>query len=417
MVRRQSSHLVALCVVAGVLTGTARAERPLAPQSKRISTGEHKLANAQSVAFSPDGRLVAAAFGGASNGRFPLKPTEGGIAVWNAETGKRVQFVGEYGDIVSLNFTSDSKSLLYGRLYTPGDSVDDDTMALVDIATGEKSQPWGRFGRWHVCAASPTQDVLLMEHGAAIAHVMSQAELRAGKQEGIELAFADSYSPRCAAFSPQGKCFAVVHGRTKPIPDADGKVRPNAKRIVYDSLTLFDTDMQGVRCRVTNDALADCYAVSLAPDGKWIATGHRRGVVRIWDGKKNEPARTLTVPSDGDARPIFSPDGQTLAVLAQASSSRTWRYADTPSGFAFDEADSGVQSEVVFFETKSFLPTGRWQFEDGAFRTWHANRPQASLNPGRIAYSPDGKRLLIGAAGVTLIDVATGEYVRTFDVD
>lgn len=46
-----------------------------------IEAHAHPVANAQSVAFSPDGRLVAAGFGGPSNGRFRLKPPGGRVVV------------------------------------------------------------------------------------------------------------------------------------------------------------------------------------------------------------------------------------------------------------------------------------------------------------------------------------------------
>ena len=71
---------------------------------------------------------------------------------------------------------------------------------------------------------------------------------------------------------------------------------------------------------------------------------------------------------------------------------------------------------MVFYETDTFSPTQHWKLDDGIFRTWHANTPRASLNPERIAFSPDGKQLLIGAGGVTLLDIATGKIVRQFDM-
>ena len=242
------------------------------------------------------------------------------------------------------------------------------------------------------------------------------AELKAGKQDGIALEFEGSYSPHSAAFASDGKCFAVVHSRLEPALDADGIQKPNVQLIRCKCLTLFDTDKRSIISRIVSDELADCYAVSVVSGGQWIATGHNGGVVRIWNCHDQKQVHKLQVSSSGYTYPRFSPDGKLLAVLVQASTADKRRRADTPSGFEVIEVTSGVQSEVVFFETQTFSPTKRWQFADGVFYTWHANRPPAALNPERIAFSPDGTQLLIGAGGATLVEVATGKIVRQFDV-
>jgi len=391
-------------------------EQPL-PEPLTIAAAKHQMGNAQSVAVSPDGSLVAAAYGGASNGRFPLKPTDGGIAVWKTDTGERVQFIGEYGDIVSLAFTADNKSLLYGRIYTPGDSVDDNVIVLADVDSGKLLQRWWRQGRDYVCDASPTTDLLLLENGTNICQLLSITDVRAGKLEGTLLKFDDSYSSRCLAFAPDGEFFAAVHGILEPAFDGDGAVKPNVKLIRNKGLTLFSADKSATLKRIVSDDLLDCTAVTVSPAGKWIATGHKQGVVRIWNGKDQTPTYKLSLPTEAYVRPVFSPDGSQLAVLTQAAASRTWKYAETPSGFEFGERQDGATCEVIFYETESFKPVRHWRFPDGVFRIWHANRPLASLNPQRIAFSPDGKQLLIGAGGVTLLDIETGKTVRQFDVE
>lgn len=386
-----------LCAPAAMLFLAWSAAGVVALEPLKIALAKHTAPNAQSVAISPDGKFIAAAFGGPSNGRFPLQPTTGGVAVFQRDTGERVSFAGQYGDIVSLQFVADGKSLLYGRVYTPGDSIDDNLIGAIDTATGEKLQPTSHFGSASVCAASPTAEFVLFEKGTDILHLTSLADLRRGKRDGTPLKFDDSYSARCVGFSPDGETFAAVHGRTEPLLDATGAVRPNARRIANKCLTIWDADMLHVRGRIVSDELSDCLALSVAPHGQWIATGHKSGVVRIWDPTKREPIHKLTVAAAGYVRPLFSPAGDELAVLAQTTTVR-----------------DGIHAEVLFYETMRFTPVRQWQFADGELQQWHANRPPVSLNPERIAYSPDGKQLLIGAGGASLIDIATGEVVRQF---
>jgi WD40 repeat protein len=404
---------VFLCQV-NVLHGEDQ-EKP-SPNPLTINTAKHRMGNAQSVAVSPDGTLVAAAYGGASNGRFPLKPTDGGIAVWKIDSGEPVQFIGEYGDIVSLSFTTDNKSLLYGRVYTPGDSVDDNVTVLADIESGQSLHRWRCMGGGCVCDTSPTADLLLIENGARICQTLSSADVRAGKTDGTPLDFEGSFAPRSLGISPDGKYFAAVHAILEPIFDDAGVVKPNVKSIRNKGLALFAMDKFEARLRIVNDDLLDCTSVTVSPNGKWIATGHKQGVVRVWNGKEQTPTHKLTLPTEGYVRPVFSPDGSQLAVLTQSAVSRTWKYADTPSGFEFGERQDGATCEVIFYETESFTAVRHWRFSDGLFRTWHANRPLAALNPQRIAFAPSGKQLFIGAGGATLLNIESGQIERQFDV-
>ena len=156
--------------------------------------------------------------------------------------------------------------------------------------------------------------------------------------------------------------------------------------------------------------------MAVARNGKSIATGHKFGVVRIWEVGGSDPIQKLVLAGAGHARPIYSPDGRELAVLMQGLSRREQGFGEAPGDKKLDAVRDVVPAGVVFFETGKFTPVRHWQFSDGKHRLWHANRPPASLNPQRIAYSPDGKNLLVGVGGVTLIEVATGKVVRQFDL-
>ncbi len=405
------------CVVALLLLITwaditAAQDDQVLPEPTVIPAQPHALGNAESVAFSPDGVLVAAGFGGASSGRFPLKPTDGGVAVWETATGKRILLAGEYGDIVRLEFSNDGKSLHYGRVYTPGDSVDFDAVVLLDVAGGKVLKQWDRG---YVGAASPTASRVVVAQGTGICHAYDLNRLDA-EEDAREVIMENARHAQCLAFSPDGTVFAAVHEVLEPFVRSDGTINPTARAIRLKGLAVFDAATLAVRQTTLNDELPTCTALSVSPGGTLLATGHKDGVVRVWGGAPLAEKRKLDVASASYACPVFSPDGKLLAVLTQPANSPTWRYAPTPSGFEYGRQQQGTTCELVFYDTQTFQPVRRWHFEDGTFRTWHANGHRASLNPRRLAFSPDGKHVLIGCDGVLLIEVETGKIVRQFDV-
>ena len=380
-----------------------------------IKPHAHQLANAQSVAFSPDGRLVAAGFGGPSNGRFPLKPHGGRVAVWEADTGKFVQTIGEYGDIISLQFTSDSKAWLHSRVFTPGDSMDDNTCHLVSVADGKVAPQPGWNRNSHIAMASPIRPQIVIGQVSDIGHVFNVTDDGLLQDTLQRLKVAGSHSERRFAFSTDGSVFVSAYCVFEQIADDVGTAA-TGHTIRLKGLTVFDAESWSVRKSiiVKSDELHDCTALAVSRGGRWISTGHSNGIARIWDGKTLNLIRTLNLRTAAAVLPRFSPDGKTLAVLTQPANSPTWIYANTPSGFEFGRKQVGTTCDLVLFDTSDFAERRRFRFEDGTFRTYHANRPPESLNPARLAFSPDGKRLLAGCNGVVLIDAKTGNVVRHF---
>src|SRR5208337_4093923 len=212
--------------------------------------------NVVSVAFSPDGKTLAAGYAGGSSG----------VVLWDVAT--RSQLVKaplavSEGDVQSVAFSPDGKTLAAG--YAGGSSG----VVLWDVATRTR---WGESP-----LAVPAGDV------------------------------------RSVAFSPDGKtlaagcCLRRFLVKFGSIPSGEGGV------------VLWDV---AIRSQLVKAPLAvsegDVRSVAFSPDGKTLAAGYAGGSsgVVLWDvATRSQLVKApLAVPA-GDVRGVaFSPDGKTLAA-------------------------------------------------------------------------------------------------------
>lgn len=390
----------------------AAAISSLADEVTSVPAVEHRTGNAQSVAFSRDGRLVAAGFGGPATRRIPVRADGGMIVIWETATGDVVRTSREYGDIINLRFSHDGKAWLHSRVYTPGDSVDDNVSCITSISDGSLIRRWSGHDS-HVAASSPTGGQIAIAQGRDICRIFDASRPDQPPADARSLSVADSYTGRCLAFSPRGELLVAVHGVLEPIVRDDGKPA-RGRAIRTKGLTIFNATSWTVRTSTVSDELLACTALDVSRAGRWIATGHARGIVRVWDGQTLQLSQQLNLDTETAVLPRFSPDGRTLAVLTQPANSPVWRYADTPSGFEFGRRQVGTTCELVLYDTAGYGVRRHFRFQDGTFRTYHANRPQESLNPSRLAFSPDGRQILVGCNGVILLDTDTGRIVRQY---
>jgi WD40 repeat protein len=217
------------------------------------------------------------------------------------------------------------------------------------------------------------------------------------------------------ALSPDGKILAVG-GIFAPV-GADFEKVLNAG-INMGVIRLYDF-VSGKMVGVLKGHTSPVNALAFSPDGRLLASISLDLSIRLWDLKQR---RTLQVLGDNEsavdanqgstARIAFSPDGQRLASVS------TLRLGDKTTvksvgllqlwsvgmGAKLGEGrvDKAIFGDIAWDPQDRFMATTS---SDGTIRLWDSRTAKASRPfvteesvPGRLAFSPDGNKLLTGSA-------------------
>ncbi len=275
----------------------------------------------ESVAFSPNGKTVAAGYVG--NDFFE----SGGVVLWDLAARKRL--VGEPlsvkdGNIISVAFSPDSKTIAAGYYvlnvkhradgamsFVPGD-IGSSGVALWDVAARKRlvDDPLSvKEGSVKSVVFSPDGKTIAAGYDVSAGGGVALYDVAARRRVGDKpLPMKDLYIVS-AAFSPDGKTIAAGYS------DVTG-----------GGVVLCDVAAHG---RLVNEPLSvkegGVYRVAFSPDGKTIAAGYsaRRGDDSGWSGgvvlwhvaeRKRLVNQPLTVKEGSVESVAFSPDGKTIAA-------------------------------------------------------------------------------------------------------
>ena len=158
--------------------------------------------------------------------------------------------------------------------------------------------------------------------------------------------------------------------------------------------------------------------LAFSPDGRRIASAHN-GDVRIWDPRTGEELHRLVSRSDLQAHIglVFSPDGATLAADGPGGALYLWNTANWTR--RAPEGGSAVITDAAFSPDGSILATAS---EKGPIEIWDVVRgrivrtlPGNSGGTKAVAFSPDGRKLASGGEDQTIRiwDPATGDPLST----
>ena len=231
-----------------------------------------------SVAFSPDGRLLATA------------SLDGTAWVWDPATGKHLRTLTGHASTVWLVAFS-----LDGRLLATASP--DQTARVWDQATGD----WLRTLTGH----TDTVTSVAFSPGGLLATASYDGTARVwdpATGDCLRTLTGHGSKVYSVAFSPGGLLATASH---------DGTAR------VWDPAT-------GKHLRTLTGHAEGVWAVAFSPDGRLLATVSIDKTARVWDQATGDWLRTLTGHTDIVWAVAFSPDGRLLATGSVDNTARLW---------------------------------------------------------------------------------------------
>ena len=140
----------------------------------------------------------------------------------------------------------------------------------------------------------------------------------------------------------------------------------------------------------SEDAAVDSLAAS--PDGKWLASGAKDGVVKVWEAATGHEARNFRA-DDGDVTClVFSPDGKQLVTSSGDKSIKIWDVSGGQLVRTLDAGSTWVSGICLSPDGKELASAGR----DSAIKIWNTQtgaeiRALKAADRTDVTFSPDGK--------------------------
>jgi WD40 repeat protein/tetratricopeptide (TPR) repeat protein len=376
------------------------------------------------VAFSPDGRTVAAGMATVTAG----KEGRNEIRLWDRKSGKPIgPDLPHDGGILSLAFSPNGKTFL--------SSSSDGVACLWALPDGPTvGMPLGSDGLFSV-ALTPDGRVLLT---GGFANTVYQYDVATGQSAGPSL-HAGKFI-RAISVHPSGLTVAVGVGL--PISTNQGHAnfgevqlwdrqsgqrlcpplkhrtdRPDWLAFTPDGQTLLTTDGNKVRVwdAATGGNLGRDFeagenlitAMALSPDGKLLLIGDVKGGFQHWDLASGKPKYDRVPAHRGAISAVaFSPDGALCATGSWSKQARVWEVATgKPRGPLLKH--NGFVMSVAFSPRDRILATAG---EDRIVRLWDAATGTPLGAPleldgqaERLAFTPDGRKLAVTCLSRVLV--------------
>jgi WD40 repeat protein len=360
------------------------------------------VGNRFSLAFPPSGNVFAAA-------------TKGGIALWNARTGRREpqKFdVPEGAD--SLAFSPDGRSIAFvdrsGAIHLRG-RAHGQALAWPIAAGLKQSDPivFSRDGRllaaageggtirlWPIAAldphaAPPPPQALQVQFMPGVRHDRNAPDI-------LNIGFAGDGTTLIAGTDDGVRLWEIENDRVAGEPRAIRVIPFDAPLVVSTYALSADGKTLAAGCsdgsvrlwnlvegttleRPLTGHANDIWALALSADGSRLAAGHQDGVIRIWELTSHSVGRTLEVARNDQGPFLFIPRSAKMATADRDGIHI--RNHDGRSLNRLPDSSFSVMSLAVDPNGRRLAAGG----EDGRIRVW-------DLRSGKLAFP-----LLAGHSG------------------
>jgi WD40 repeat protein/serine/threonine protein kinase len=373
----------------------------------------------RTLAFDPTGKMLAS--GG-------WQPT---AKIWDVLTGKELATVSvPADDIQSVAFSSDGQTLAVAGGGQRGRSV----LTLYDTESHTLHKPVERPFRITSLAFLPGEGTLALACSDHLVRVWSPVT----KQEWLELtghwteAWAVAFAPDSQTLASSsddttirlwdlatGKQRRMLRGHFALVSclayARSGKLLASGS---YErSIKLWDP-ATGELLTTLQGHTAALRSVAFSPDGKSLASGGRDRIVNLWDVTTGQLRIGLRGHENEVRCVAFSPDGKLLVSGSQDATVRVWDPASGTLKLRLQDTDEIWC--LAFTPDGRVLATGNKQ---GLIRFWDLTTGQALASLSghtagvlSIAFSPDGKTLASGSSDKTIRfwHQATGQELLSF---
>lgn len=393
-------------------------------REEQLTLSGHR-AVVRSVAFSPDGKLLASISPGLGFDR------PGEVKVWDATTGaERFNLPGHAGTEVAVAFSPDGKRLVTTSARQAGG------VRVWNVVDGREILAIPLDGHAFCVEFSPDGRLLAMgqHNGRVVLHdSASGAEvLSASRHKGrvFDLAFnRDGTLLASAAQDGAASIWNVSDGRKIHSVEGLGDARtvafsPDSRQLAIGAwsgaVKILHMTAEGGREVPVRPLPSAVMQLRWRPDGKQLAVLTDDGALQLWDASTLGLERTFY----GHHRAIaFSPNGRQLATAGIDQQVRLWDLtspARQPSSLRVLSSTNQMTNMAFSRDSRSVAVANR---DDGTLSLWDlSTRRVFKRFQGHrgaiacVAFSPDDRRLASSSADKTLKlwDVATQKNLRTF---
>jgi WD40 repeat protein/tRNA A-37 threonylcarbamoyl transferase component Bud32 len=375
-----------------------------------------------SVAFSPDGSLIASS---SPKGRIKIRDSTTGEVVANPK--------GHSKFVSSVAFSPNGNWLASGS--------QDSTVKVWDVSTGGES--FSLTGH-----ESLVSNISFTRDSARIAAAGTDGtiivwDLRTREsvlaikgppivENSIPITYSIALNPDCTRFGSGSSAGTIrlwnaeTDEATLDIEQIGGSIQcvalsPDGARFAVgahdSSIRIWDADTGG-DIGTLNGHSYHVLSLGFSPDGNWLASGSGDNTIKLWDLGKHRAAATLRGHGGAVLSVAYSPDGRRIVSGSQDRTIRFWDVAEIL------EADSRTGHKGYILGV-AYSPDGRRIASaglDGTVRLWDgaSGDPILTLEQdggsvGSVVFSSDGRRLISGSkdGNIRVWDIKSRRLIQT----